>query len=167
MKDESKWQKAAEDIKRFRKGYITKTELKERYPELNIQDDYIQWENVKESIYIRIPKECPIQYAVKIAIATEPRKNDNNRADRWLSICVAYRPEWDNLKQVGKLQEICKEKKDIKFDYCYVEGKHFVLRYCIAEGDNGDEGFGMTPDTWLIGELDLKGNWIVPFYLEN
>lgn len=168
MKDESYWLKAAEDIKRFRKGRFTKRDLMERYPELGIEEDYLTFDNIKESIYLNIPAECPPRCAAIIAFATDPRPQDVNRADRFLTITIAYRPEWEKLKQVGKLIDICKEKKDVKFQYNYIEKRRLVLRYCIEEGDNGDEdGYGMEPDTWLIGELDSKGRWLEKFYIER
>lgn len=43
MKDENYWLKAAEDIKRFRKGRLTKNDLMDRYPEFNIQEDYLNY----------------------------------------------------------------------------------------------------------------------------
>ena len=168
MKDESYWLQAAEDIKRFRKGRITKKDLMERYPELGIEEDYLTFDHIKESIYLNIPAECPPRCAAIIAFATDPRPQDVNRADRWLTITIAYRPEWEKLKQVGKLIDICKEKKDVKFRYNYIEKRRLVLRCCIEEGDNGDEdGYGMEPDTWLIGELDSKGRWLGKFYIER
>lgn len=168
MKDENYWLKAAEDIKRFRIGRLTKNDLMDRYPELNIQDDYLTFENIKESIHITIPAECPPHCAAMIAFAADPRPQDVNRADRWLTITIAYRPEWEKLKQIGKLIDICKEKKDVKFRYNSIEGRRLVLRYCIEEGDHGDEdGYGMEPDTWLVGELNPKGRWIGQFYIEK
>ena len=166
--DDNYWLKAAEDIKRFRKGRVTMHELMERYPELNIQEDYLSFENIKESIHINIPAECPSHCAAIIAFATDPRKQDINRADRWLTITIAYRPEWERLSQVGELISICKEKKEIKFNNNYIYNRQLVLRRCIEEGDHGDEdGYGMEPDTWLIGKMDSKGRWLGYFYIER
>lgn len=164
---DSYWLKAAEDIKRFRKGRVTMRELMEWYPELNIQEDYLTFENVSESIYINVPAECPLHCAARIAFATTPRAHDVCRADRWLTISIAYRPEWEDLNQVGEMIDICNKKRAIKFDYNYIDEGRLVLRRCIEEGDNGDEGFGMEPDTWLICELDSEGNLVEPFYIEG
>lgn len=167
MKNETFWMKAAADIKRFRKGQLTANELKERYPELDIQEDYLKWEAFKESVCIHIPSECPLHCAVKIVFCTEGEPGDINRADRWLMMHIPYQPEWEQLLQVGRLHDICRQKRDIDF-YCCIEGKRLLLRYCVEEGDHGDEdGFGMEPDTWLIRELNPKGNWIGPFYIQK
>lgn len=167
MKDETFWMKAASDIKRFRKGQMTTKELRERYPELNIQEDYVKWTEYKESIHIRIPSECPLPCAVKIVFSTDSESGDINRADRWLTMHVPYQSEWEQLSQVGRLRDICRQKRAIDFECC-IEGKLLVLRYCIEEGDHGDEdGYGIEPDTWLIRELNPKGNWIGPFRVQE
>ena len=168
MKDESYWLKAAEDIKRFRKGRLTKKDLIDCYPELNIQDDYLKFDNIKESIYINIPVECPPRCVAIIAFAADPRPQDVNRADRWLTITIAYRPEWEKLLQVGELRIVCKERKEIKFNNNYIDEGRLVLRRCIEEGERADDyGIGTEPDTWLICELDAGGNMVAPFYIEQ
>jgi len=167
-RDDNYWLKAAEDIKRFRKGRVTMRELMERYPELNIQEDYLSFENIKESIYIHIPAECPPHCAAKIAFATDSRANDVCRADRWLTITIAYRPEWEKLPHIGLLKTICQEEKELTFNRNYIYNRQLVLRRCIEEGDHGDEdGYGMEPDTWLIGKMDSKGRWLGSFYIER
>lgn len=166
--DDKYWLKAAEDIKRFRKGRITMKDLMERYPELDIQEDYLSFENFKESVYIHIPKECPPHCAAIIAFATDPRKQDVNRADRWLTITIAYRPEWEKLWQVGELIDICNDKREVSFNRNYINEGRLVLRRCIEEGERADDyGIGTEPDTWLICELDSEGKLIEPFYIER
>ena len=168
MKDESYWLKAAEDIKRVRKGRLTKKDLIDCYPELNIQDDYLKFDNIKESIYINIPAECLPRCVAIIAFAADPRPQDVNRADRWLTITIAYRPEWEKLLQVGELRIVCKERKKIKFNNNYIDEGRLVLRRCIEEGERADDyGIGTESDTWLICELNADGNMIVPFYIER
>lgn len=166
--DDKYWLKAAEDIKRFRKGLITMYDLMVHYPELNIQEDYIHWKNIKESIYINIPKECPLHCAAKIAFATNPLPHDVCLANRWLTVSIAYRPEWEKLWQVGELIDICNDKREVSFNRNYINEGRLVLRRCIKEGERADDyGIGTEPDTWLICELDSEGKLIEPFYIER
>ncbi len=38
--------------------------------------------------------------------------------------------------------------------------------YCIEEADRGDEyGYGIKPDKWIVGKMDLDGNYIEKFDL--
>ncbi len=58
----------------------------------------------------------------------------------------------------------------VKNGYIYgcavFEDNIVTVRYCIEEADRGDEyGYGIEPDEWIVGKIDLEGNFIVPFHL--
>ena len=165
MKEDSYWLSAAEDIRRFRKGLIPRVELAAKYPELQIQQTGRGWEAIEDAIRITIPKECPLHCAAEIAFSTPYEPNDKCLAQSWLCMEVAFRPEWRELKQTGRLEDICAQEEDVVFD-CSVGRNAVKLMECIKEGGRGDEdGYGIEDDTWLVAYLTRKGEWKTPFFI--
>jgi hypothetical protein len=47
-----------------------------------------------------------------------------------------------------------------------LEGSVIEVRYCIEDRGLGDEdGFGVEPDEWIAGKMDLQGNFVEKLHL--
>lgn len=165
-KNVSYWSALADDIRFFRKGVISLEEMKNKYPELDIREGYIGWHNYKEVMCIVIPRECPFHKALELAFSTDHEPKDKNFADigGWI---FPYQKEWEQLPEIGDLEKICAEQRDVNF-HCSVYGDEVELRKCIKWGDRGDsDGYGMEDDTWLLARINKKGEWVRPFQIEK
>ncbi|MBQ0089890.1 MAG: hypothetical protein KBT27_11240 [Prevotellaceae bacterium] len=166
------WLSVAEQLGRFRLGEITKQELIDLFPELKIEDGWRMYDSIKEAIDWTVPQECPLSLVPKIVIAACKEEQENvNHVN--LHVQVAFQPEWLNLRQVGELEQSCRQKMPITFFRVGVlksskTGNLFVeLRDCIKEGSRGDEdGFDVGSDTWLVGILKEDGTWLLNWHLE-
>lgn len=166
------WLSVAEQLGRFRLGEITKQELIDLFPELKITEGRRRYDYVKEAIDWTVPQECPLSLIPKIVIAACKEENENVNYVN-LYVQVAYQPEWVNLRQVGKLEQSCREKEPITFFHVKAAkfrdtGNMYIeLRECIKEGSHGDEdGFDVGSDTWLVGYLKEDGSWLINWHLE-
>ena len=168
------WLSAAEDFRRFRKGEISMQELIPKYPEFNIQEGWRWNDDIKEAIRMVIPESCPMPMIPPIVCAV---KNENGDVGLiHYDIRIAYQPAWAALPQWGKIKEICEAKEPVIFEVS-IEGPLWRrsnkepivdIRYCVREGSHGDEdGFGIEPDTWIVGLLNMDGTWYREWYIED
>lgn len=165
-KNDSYWSALADDIRLFRKGTISLEEMQNKYPDLDIRGRHLYYSDYKEIIWIVIPRECPLPNALEIAFTTVREQKDLNLAEinGWI---FPYQKEWKQLSQIGSLEEICTEQRDVNFR-CSIYGDEVELRYCIKHGDCGDsDGYGMEDDIWLLARINQKGEWVRPFQIEN
>ena len=77
-KNDSYWSALADDIRFFRKGVISLEEMKNKYPDLDIEKGYSYWYNYEEAMYIVIPRECPFSDALELAFSTDHESKDQN-----------------------------------------------------------------------------------------
>lgn len=115
---------------------------------------------------IVIPRECPFHKALELAFSTDHEPKDQNFADigGWI---FPYQKEWEQLPQIGSLEKICAEQRDVNFR-CSVYEDEIVLRYCIKQGDSGDsDGYGMEDDIWLRALIHRNGEWKQPFHIHS
>ena len=160
------WSALADDIRLFRKGNISLEEMQNKYPDLDIRGGYSCWYNYEEAMRITIPIECPFPKALELAFSTAHEAKDQNVAEinGWI---FPYQKEWEQLPEIGKLEKICAEKRDVNFR-CSIYGDEVELRDCIKWGDRGDsDGCGMEDDTWLLARINKKGEWVRPFQIEK
>lgn len=171
-KNEQFWISVAEQLRRFRKGESTKQELIDMFPELEFTNGWRKYDFIKEAIKCTIPQECPLSLIPKIVIsACEEEQGNVNYVN--LRVQVAFQSEWLNLRQVGELEQSCRQKKPITFSRVKASkfrdtGNMYIeLRDCIKEGSHGDEdGFDVGSDTWLVGFLKEDGSWLINWHLE-
>jgi len=172
LKNEQFWLSVAKQLGRFRKGEITKQELVNMFPKLEITNGWRKYDFIKEAINLTIPQECPLPLIAKIVIAASKEEIGNvNSVD--LRAQVSFQPEWSALRQIDRLEQTCQAKRPITFfhvgilkfhnsDELYIE-----LRNCIKEGSHGDEdGYDVGSDTWLVGILKEDGTWLRNWYIE-
>ena len=160
------WSALSDDIRLFRKGNISLEEMQNKYPDLDIRGGYSCWYNYEEAMRITIPIECPFPKALELAFSTAHEAKDQNVAEinGWI---FPYQKEWEQLPEIGKLEKICAEKRDVNFR-CSIYGDEVELRDCIKWGDRGDsDGCGMEDDTWLLARINKKGEWVRPFQIEK
>lgn len=154
MKTEKEWLGFVEDLKKYYNNVITCSEMRETYPDFDFC-----------GAIFTIPKECPLTCAAEIIFSCFSDTNIYSRVS--INIIIPFQAEWKELPQIGRLYTACENESEISFSV-YLRGDYIELRDCIAYGDRGDsDGYGMEPDTWLIGWLNRKGEWVEPFYIEK
>lgn len=167
MKPDIYWKHIAADIRRYRKDQITREDLTRSYPDLQITQTNGRWTAIKDAANIVIPADCPLIYLAKIAFATVGEPFDTNQVS--FDVVVSYQPEWENLTQKGLLPDICKKKEPLVFDswveiYNAVDEPYVDIRYLLKYGSYGDEdGYDVSPDTWLAAKLRRNGTWYEPW----
>ncbi len=167
------WLSAAEDLCRFRKGQISMQEMIEKYPEFDIKEGWCHYSDIKESIRMIIPEDCPLPMISQIERAAHRENDDVSRID--YDIRVPYQPAWEAFPQWGKIKDICDAKKPVVFEISrkgplWRSNKTSIIdiRYCVKEGSHGDEdGYGIEDDTWIVGLLNLDGTWFREWYIED
>lgn len=165
--DQSYWQQAADDIILFRKGQLSREKLTERYPDLHCTEGWRRREEIKDAVNYTIPASCPLPDAARIIMNSKYEPFDKCLVG-WKEIELSYCPEWEKLPQIGKLADICTNRKSVRFTVWEREGDYIDIRYCIRMGDRGDEdGYGVEPDTWLVARLNPDGSWLTPWYIEE
>lgn len=165
-KNDSYWSALADDIRFFRKGVISLEEMKNKYPDLDIGKGYSHWYNYEEAMYIVIPRECPFSDALELVFSTDHESKDQNVVEirGWI---FPYQKEWEQLPEIGELEKICAEKRDVNFR-CSIYGDEVELRDCIKWGDRGDnDGYGMEDDIWLRALIYRNGEWKQPFHIHS
>lgn len=165
-KNDSYWSVLADDIRFFRKGVISLEAMKNKYPDLDIGKGYSHWYNYEEAMYIVIPRECPFSDALELVFSTDHELKDQNVVEirGWI---FPYQKEWEQLPEIGELEKICAEQKDVKF-HCSIRTDDVELMYCIKQGDCGDsDGYGMEDDIWLRALIYRNGEWKKPFHIHS
>lgn len=167
------WHTAADDFRLFRRGKLSAQDLKQKYPEFDIQDKRSLYSYIKEAIRIVIPEDCPIEVLPLMVKALKKEDGDVCLID--YDVLIAYQPAWEAFPQWGEIKQICEEKKPVIFrisiygPYWRSNKEPIVdIRYCVQEGSHGDEdGYGVEDDTWIVGLLNMDGTWYREWYIED
>lgn len=116
--------------------------------------EFAKWKSETHELVIPVAESnfAPIDYLDRTKIISF-RSSILDSNDRF-----AYLMEIPKLVEKGNVEA---HAKRIEFDL-------IELSCCIEEGDRGDEdGFGIEPDTWIVGYLNLSGEFIIPFSLSG
>lgn len=163
-KDNSYWLAVADDIRLFCKGEMSAEKLIETYVELDIRRGWSSLAKGKAVAFV-IPKDCPFEMALHIALSTWAERDKNEV--RGLEWHFPYQKEWEQLPQIGSLETICAERKDVIF-HCSIRTDDVELMYCIKRGYYGDsDGYGMEDDIWLRALINHDGEWKQPFHIHS
>lgn len=169
-KDERYWFSVVNDLQLFRVGKFSREQFKEKYPDFHVWQGWCQ-DGAKEAMRITIPKDCPLPMVAKIMIESCHKPKDVGLVDP--DIQMAYQPAWAELPQIGELKQLCTIKKNVVFrtqlhqNDSYYKQSYIEMRYCIAHGSYGGDGYGIEPDTWLMALLKEDGTWLKEWYIED
>lgn len=164
------WKRIVHDVRRYCRGEIKREELDKRYPKLRVRKDYNPSLVMDDSIDITIPSNCPLRYVYKIVETAQERDGDKAIVYEVYAEFISCR-QWRDLMPMDTwFNELCRittKPQKVTFK-CILYNDILNLYYHLEYGDNGDDdGYGVEPDTWLRANINSKGTFIKPFFIER